>query len=136
MAYEGNLSRGREGKKPEKEKKVVVETSKPIVYVKPKDIDTKKLSSFYRRAPTPEEKHLRKSFNRKFAEVTGLGSLIQISDDEFGIYRGFSRGRLPIDSKTIYVDYSPVKIDIQTAFCFPGEVSIDGINYEISYRRR
>jgi|SRR3989344_2298625 len=138
MAYEGKSFKGREGKKPEseKEKKIVVETPKPVVYDKLKDIDAKKLSSSYRRAPTPEEKHFRKSFNRRFAEVIGLGSLIQVSDDEFGVYRGFAKGRSSIDSKTIYVDYSPIKTNVQTAFYFPGEVSIDGIDYEINYRKK
>ncbi len=116
-------------------KEIIAEVPSAVVYEKPLDKKLPPSTSAYSRAPTPKEKHFRKTFNREFRDTIDLGDIIQISDDEFGKYQGFARGRTPGDSNVIYINYIPAKVDLQTAPYFPESTNIDGKDYVIKYRK-
>ena len=109
--------------------------STKVIIDKPKAKVEPFSSSIYSRAPTAKEKHFRKTFNREFRDLIDFGDVFQISDDEFGRYEGFARGRTPGDLNVIYINYSSINKDYQTAASFPESTNIDGKDYVIKYRK-
>lgn len=98
-----------------------------------------KTGTGYRRAPNAGEKHIRKTFNRKFRLLAGL-SYINIPGGKKGqdvLYQGHAVGRTNADKDVCYILYSSLDIideepvrDLRSL----REVSLDSKLYQVHFQ--
>lgn len=91
-----------------------------------------------RQAPNPLTKRNRKKFNRLFRDKVKIGGLIELPDEDFGIYEGHMQGRGRFDKKVYFVQYSRINnFDLDGSqnyvYRFPEKITFkDGV-YNIGY---